>query len=443
VIARYGTSDLLPDDPEKLTERDFVRAADAFETALSIFSIPPLTDVEKRVLGPYRASVDARYLFARGRAAAFHRDQLQKARDLLEKAAGAVGLPIPEISNALGITYLEYPAADPSVRRQELLTAIRYFRQSSALAPTWPYPLHNLALAYIQLGDSATAEQIYRGAAAISRLPYIYYNLGLVEHRSNQLKEARSAYQEALHRAEATESELRQRARDWKTVLPNAASLAMHRAEVFHRNRAEMQNALGSLMEHERHWDEAADWYGRALSSDPKLCPARYNLAALEILRGPKLKSPAAATPPKDLLTENTRSCPDFLPSWSKLGDLLAGEHDWSDSRGAYEKALTGSSRDADTLFSIGKTYEAENRPAQAYGYFKRAVTEYERQPGGSTPLAPPQAYLAVIRVRQPSDQPCDWYRKAEEAQHLIPGVTKAQRKEMQSGLAACRVQKP
>ena len=110
IVARYGSSDLLPGDPEKLVETDFIRAGRAFETALTILGLAPLAPDQERIYAPYRAFLTARLLFAEGRTAAFHPDRLTAARDLLVRASAAMSPPIPEISNALGITYLENPS---------------------------------------------------------------------------------------------------------------------------------------------------------------------------------------------------------------------------------------------------------------------------------------------------------------------------------------------
>jgi tetratricopeptide (TPR) repeat protein len=429
VVARYGTSDLLPGDPEQLVETDFVRAARAFETALTILGLVPLAADQEPIYAPYRASLTARRLFAEGRTAAFHPDRLRVARDLLVRASAVMSPPIPEISNALGITYLENPSTIQNQRTQDIRTAIRYFQESSALSPTWSYPRHNLALAYLQLGDSAAAERAYADAAAASPpLPYLYFNLGLAQQRRNRLKDARQSYERALDLSDRIEASLRSRAVEWQTLLPADSQTAQLRAEIFHRNRAEPQNAIGVLMAGQKHWSEAAHWYGEALASDPEHCPARHNLALLELAHSSALE-PAPAASPRTLLEQNTAACPAFEPSWIGLGDLQTRAREWPAARYSYERALQAAPSDPAALKAIGDTYEGEGNRAAAADYYARAARAYEDQPGGSPPLAPPQVYVALIRALPSGAVPCDLYDKASAAQRSIGGLGPADRK--------------
>ena len=438
VVARYGASDLLPGDPQKLVESDFTRGGRAFAAALAMLATGSLDPEEERILGPYRSSLEMRRLFCDARALAFHQDRLAQARGMLERAAAMLDPPIPEIANALGITYLEYPAADVEGRQRDLGTAIRYFRQSSALSPTWSYPRHNLALAYNQLGDFAAARNAYADAAGASPdLPYIYFNLGLAEQRRNNLKDATAAYLRSIDLSQRTVASLRQRESEWRTELPDDADLAAARADIFHRNSAEAQNALGALSEHRRRWRDAANRYTMAIAANPGHCPARHNLAMLAVARGPELQLPAAPTPRK-LVEETTAACPGFAPSWYALGDLLSEGREWGPARRAYEEAFAAAPSDSAPLFAIGRTYENESQQARAAEYYERAARAYEQQPGGSPPLAPPGVYAALIRVLPPGAPNCELYRKAAVAQRSIGGLSRDERRQIASRPASC-----
>jgi tetratricopeptide (TPR) repeat protein len=442
-IASYGMSDLLPDDPEKLGEPDFQRAERAFDTALAILATRKLTDEEERVLGAYRNSLESRRLFAKGRAAAFHNDRLTDARDLLKLAEAKLQPPIPEISNALGITYLEYPSADAAQRVRDLRTAIECFQRSIRLAPAWSYPRHNLALAHILLGDSAAAAQVYREAvAAAPHLPYLYYNLGLVLQRTNQWKDAKRAYDTALNLSAKTEGFLRQRAEDWAQNLRAEADVARKRSEVFHKNAAEMHNAMGALLESRGKHDDAAGEYELALQANARHCAARQNLAMLELHWAGKLKSAAAQkADPEELLKQNTATCPNFVPSWMSLGDLKAKEGQWEAARHAYDEATCLPTVDAEALFAIARTLEAESpaKSGAAEGYYRRALIAYEKRSAGAQPLAPPEFYLALARMEQARTgvTPCPLYRKAAEALSLLPHRSREAR-EVRSKEAGC-----
>ena len=184
VVAEYGVGDQFPEDPQKLQQHDFAAAAAAFEAA--------------RNLRPSDRSLQVRELFCAGRARAFIPSELSNARGLLEKARAiqtdAGEDPIPEIDNAIGVTYIE---------SGQFAAALPYLERAKKRRPSWVYPRHNLALADLELGNYTNAEREYR--EAIVNTPYysyLHYNLGLLLQRTNRRSAARRSYEQALSIAE-------------------------------------------------------------------------------------------------------------------------------------------------------------------------------------------------------------------------------------------------
>ncbi len=438
VIAQYGTSDLLPDEPGKLQETDFVHAGEAFRAAQSALALRPFSEEERRIYAGYEDSLKSRELFCEGRAAAFYPDQIQSARSRLLQAAQASPRPIPEISNALGITYLENLGVDPKVRAQDLAQAARYFEESIQLSPTWPYPRHNLALVHIELGDATAAERAYRDAIAIRpHLPYLAYNLGLVQHRANELKDAERSYRVALAMSREMETDLQHRAGDWATLLPKASHLAALRVQAFRRNRAEILNAMGALAETRKKWTEAEESYREALDLNPQNCAARQNLAMLARHNGAKLRRPADSAA---LTEENTRECPAFKPSWMLLASIAKERGDADRARDAYRHVLRLSDQDVDALTGLGSLEEKAGNTNEAAALFARALRAYESRPGETSASAPLAVYLAVARTQEKLGKPavCDFYGRARTALRVMPHSREEERDVRERMRQAC-----
>ena len=219
--------------------------------------------------------LEGRQDFFQGRALLFDK-KFPEAAQLLEQSVrmdpgGAYAY------NALGISYLEQAQFDK---------AIPAFRDAARRAQHWSYPLHNEALAYVETGDYKSAIRAYQDAMRLTpQYSYLPYNLGLVYQRLNRRKDAEAAYRKAT-------------------------MLSPDSAEPF--------NALGTLKAAEGKRSEAEQLYREALQKNPKLLPARHNLALL--LDEEKSRQQEAI----DLWRQNLQESPDYLPSRLSLADALA-----------------------------------------------------------------------------------------------------------------------
>ena len=143
---------------------------------------------------------------------------------------------------------------------------------------TWTFPRHDLALAYLEAGDYAAAQEKFREAndnAGDQQTGYLHYNLGLLAHQLGKRKEAELEYQTArqLFENQAKQEEGRN---------------APERAVVFRNDAAEAYNALGALWAGEGKHRQAAEAYEQSLKLNPNLEAARRNLDLLQS-RGKKL----------------------------------------------------------------------------------------------------------------------------------------------------------
>ena len=164
-------------------------------------------------------------------------------------------------------------AADPTLPpRPELGPA---FRDAARRAPNWSYPLHNLALAYVEAGDYQNAIRSYQQAMRLTpQFSYLPYNLGLVYQRLNRRREAETEYRRAM------------------VLAPDSA---------------EPLNALGSLKASEGKSAEAEKFYRDALQKSPSLLAARHNLGLL--LASLKGRQSEAI----DAWKQNIAANPDYL----------------------------------------------------------------------------------------------------------------------------------
>lgn len=297
VVDRYGMQDLLPDDPLRLQNEDFTRAANEFKAALQI---APSTSGFLE----FRMMVEIRQLLC---------EALSKPGEAMTALTAAhsdrfANVSIPEVHNALGIQYL----------KSDYGQAIGEFQDAKKASPSWMYPRHNLALAYIERGDFGAAEREYRAAISTAPLqPYLYYNLGLLLHRMNRRNEARGAYKKALDTYDAAIGELQTRAGEWrKQGLLRDADQAEARAKIFKQNRAEVLNAWGALLAATRDTEGARSKYKEALNWNDRLCPVRDNQAQLEqSIVERKDKSAVSPDAVKALQANlDPRVCPDFEP---------------------------------------------------------------------------------------------------------------------------------
>ena len=235
--------------------------------------------------------LEGRSDFFQGRALLFDKNFPQAAQKLEDAVRIDPGAAYGY--NALGIAYLE---------QAQYEKAIPAFHDAVKRAQHWSYPLHNEALAYVETGDYKNAIRAYQSAIRLT--PYYFYlpyNLGLVYQRLNRRKDAEVSYKKAMQ------------------LGPNAA---------------EPYNALGTLKASENKRDEAEKLYRESLQKDPKLLPARHNLALL--LDSEKNRQQEAI----DLWRENLKQSPDYLPSQISLAGALADKGDNAGAIEEYRKVL-------------------------------------------------------------------------------------------------------
>lgn len=310
-VDRYGMQDLLPGDPERVTEAEFARGAVLFEAAHKLVSGPRFKGFANGLL--------VRQKLCEGRPGK------QNGFVLLNEADAIKDARIPEVNNSLGIFYLEG-------QQKDYYKAIEEFKKAKKFSPGWMYPRHNLALTYIERGEYASAEQEYREAITVDRLqPALYYNLGLLYHRLNRRSEADATYKKAIEIYGATLTELQARADEWKgrTELKREVENLDKRIRVFERNRAQVLNAWGALVAL-RSADDARQKYEEALKADPKLCAARDNMAQLVTDQRKR----------RDLFIENMKLCPDFWPSTLKLARMELRSFQTAEARPLFEDVI-------------------------------------------------------------------------------------------------------
>lgn len=303
-VDRYGLQDLLPGDPARVTEPQFARGALVFEAARRLVPGDRFKSFSDALL--------VRQLLCEGRPGN------PKGLDSLLRADRMRDVRIPEVDNALGIYYLEGQPKDYD-------RAIGRFKQAQRFSPGWMYPRHNLALAYIERGDYASAEREYRDAISADPLqPALYYNLGLLFHRLNRRAEAQATYKKAFDIYGDLIGELKGRAGDWeqRPELRSQAKLVNDRVRVFEQNKAEVLNAWAALLATAGDTAGARKKYSDALARNDKLCAARDNLAQLEQSLVERRDRTAISSEAVALLRKNTEICSDFYPSQLKLAHL-------------------------------------------------------------------------------------------------------------------------
>jgi len=201
-----------------------------------------------------------------------------------------------ESHNTLGIADLEqakYPEAEAE------------FQVAIEQAPHWGYPRHNLALAYVEHGNYSAAESEYREAIrwtpvavkmttakndpcfhgrrlTVSARPYLYYNFGVLLDRLNRLAEAQQQYCLA---EESFSVELGLTAPAGPASDAGDAQLAELRAMAAKINLADTYNSLGVLLQTRNKMSEARAQFEGALSNNPELSAAGFNLARLDAMQ--------------------------------------------------------------------------------------------------------------------------------------------------------------
>ena len=132
--------------------------------------------------------------------------------------------------------------------------AIPYYKKAIAQAPENGVFLMHLGKTYMDLCDYAQAKRAYGRALELGvKRAKIYYDLGLVSERENELEAARSYFQQAIQ----VNSEF-----------------------------ADPYCRLGAVLEKQGEQTEAAHLYQQALKRDPRHISTHYRLAQLYLKQG-------------------------------------------------------------------------------------------------------------------------------------------------------------
>jgi tetratricopeptide (TPR) repeat protein len=404
VIVRYGAGDQFPGDPLALSRDDFERAAAAFGGAF--------------MLRPDLPSLESRMIFCRGRALLFDPSAPQPAeRDLLE-AIGKdrnMARDYPESRshepagpyNALGLAYLE---------QRRYTDAAQSFQYAIEREPGWAYPRHNLALTLVEQGDYAGAERTYR--AAIERAPYyayLYYNLGLMLQRMNRRKAAEREYLIALHRLGYRAALFAQRAATWlEDGKPEEARIASIRARELRRNRAQVWNALGTLLESEMRTEEALEAYRNALAADPDLLIAAHNTGLL-------YKSMGQVDDAIGVWADLVRRDGTRHLSRLKLAEAYLLKKDIGGARVEYEAVLKTQPDNFEARRGLAEVLARENNPTGAISELTRAIQDQiaQRKTETAELLASPEAHERLgdlYRLVGKGEDACGEFQRALRA---------------------------
>jgi tetratricopeptide (TPR) repeat protein len=324
--------------------------------------------------------------------------------------------PIPEIDNAIGITYLD---------ESKYSEAAEHFGTAKRASPAWPYPRHNLALAYAEQGDYRAAEREYREAIRqMPDQPYLRYNLGLLLQKMNRKKQARTEIMETVKRLDAAARSYRERSQEWSTSLPHESAIACERAELMLRARGEAQNVLGAIHESLGKFTLAEKAFRQALSADSGLCPARHNLALLFQRHGGGDSYP--------LVEENVDRCPTFHPSVVLLAQMRLERGLRDQARAGFERAISLAPENAESALALARFFYEDRQ-------FDRAAETLANTICRSEPVAHPMLHIELAKVReaQKSPQLCDTYQHALQA---LQGTTyNADRRRIQQKAKQCR----
>lgn len=368
VLVQYGEGDQFPDEPGRPQQKDFERAANAFQNALDIRGRLPKDQQD----APLLLSLEARRLFCQGRALLFNPNADYRVALGILTTSAEKRSDYPEAWNAMGIAYLEH-AAYPDAQRS--------FSKAIQLAPDWAYPRHNLALTLVEQGDYAAAEKEYR--EAIRRTPYhpyLYYNLGVLLHRINRKGDARTEYNLAIQTFE-DQARIAQEhaARFSEDGDAEEVAMAEQRRATLLKNEAEAYNALGAIAQAEGHAGKARSAYEAAAMHDPELLPATYNMGILDVKKNPRnaialwqkvLAKDKDYLPAHQRLAETWQRLGKFEESAAEYREVLRLQPDSSDAKARLPEVLAdvsaarGNKAEACALYGQAAAASPENRRA-------------------------------------------------------------------------------
>lgn len=329
VLLRYLQGDQIAQDAQ-----DFTSGALFFSAA--------------RLLTPESLVLESKELFCRGRALLFTR-RFNEAIPLLERAARLDGRGAYSF-NALGIAYLELA---------NYSRAADAFRDAIRLAPYWVYPRHNLALVLTEQGQYAAAIAAYQEARPLApNYSYVAYNLGHVYQRVGLTREADLMYRDAARIATKARDE------GLRTSPPGRWN-----------ERAEVWNALATLEEDRRHYDQAQKLLRQALTDDAQSLSARHNLARLLSRQGP---SPEA----EQLWRQNLSDDPAYLASRFALAAYLERAGRLDEAAMEYIAAINqGGSGTPGTYELLSNVYAKMGRLSDAIAALTQGMKEGPANP--------------------------------------------------------------
>jgi tetratricopeptide (TPR) repeat protein len=312
-FVRYGEGNHFSGDPFhecehtdpkfrsfRLCREEYDAAARSFELAARLRSeLPPnLPEADPALI----ASLSERARFCRAQALLIGKDWARVPAEMGKPEK----FEFAESHNVLGIAYL---------MQAKYAEAERQFNESIRKAPHWGYPRHNLALAYVEHGNYGAAEREYedairwapvaekwssdrdnpcfhgRALIVVAR-PYLYYNQAVLFQRVNRLAEAQQQYCLAAESFRLRLAELQPSGPD---VPAEERDLAQLRSEAAKINLADVDNSLGALFESRNKKKQARHQFLKALSNNPDLLAARYNLARMDAERDRAAGDVAAA----------------------------------------------------------------------------------------------------------------------------------------------------
>jgi tetratricopeptide (TPR) repeat protein len=285
------------------------------------------------------------------------------------------------------------------------------------LDPTNAVATRQLGLGFHQQGRLGAAHVFLQKAVQLDpRNDQVHLRLAGILVASGKLKEARAHADAVLSHDPLQEEAL--------TVLADTAVFTNEIAEVRQRlaslgARAEsavgFHIASGMLDLRQRHTNEALAHFQRALSLDP-----RSSSAHLAMANGSALLEDNAATDlyfkksvelapvrsgravqyadyklirgdlaaAKTLLNSITKKAPDYVPPYTRLGEIALTERRFDEADSFCKKVLVRDPGNYDAMLLLGRISLARGEPAKAVVHFERLAAAYPRLPNAHYRLA-------------------------------------------------------
>lgn len=334
-----------------------------------------------------------------------------KGKVLDEQAAGA---PTPAAAQA--------KRAQAQAQYQE---AIKYLKQSISLNGNNPDTYNNLGNAYFSRGDTDSAIEAYRQAAALikdrpDRNPGLYFNLGNALVKKGELDQALNAFLEAERQA-PDDPEIQnnlgfiyeRKSRDSDAELlanavehyrkaadkePNNAYFqrnlglaarkaqgqdelamrALKKAAQLNARDYAVQVALAEEYQNQKQTEQAITCYKNAVQIRPKEFVPRYNLGLLFARQAGEAASPAVRTTKYEAATQQLLEAVKLNPTdarvLSALGWVYFKLEDWKNAAIHFQKAITADPDLQSAYVNLGLTMEKLEKPEEAIKAFREAL---------------------------------------------------------------------